>query len=234
MGDGVVFAAAASALSAARGRGDDLSSPFVVVVGVTGAVVSTLGDPLGSETLSASDERAARLDEIQIDLGEGPCWQALSTRRPVLEADLGSTSNGGWPLALQEMRGAGFGAVFAFPMIVGTIPVGAVDLYSDTPGPLSETQVRDAGLLAAILARKVLGWALLTADTVAEEGEVQGVFSRREEHQATGMLIAQLRVSAADAHLVLRGHAYATGRSVLDVATDVLNRHLDFTDTPTV
>jgi hypothetical protein len=147
-------------------------------VGVTGAVVSTLGDPLGSETLSASDERAARLDEIQIDLGEGPCWQALSTRRPVLEADLGSTSNGGWPLALQEMRGAGFGAVFAFPMIVGTIPVGAVDLYSDTPGPLSETQVRDAGLLAAILARKVLGWALLTADTVAEEGEVQGVFSR--------------------------------------------------------
>ena len=53
------------------------SEPFVAFLPVTGAAVSTLGDVLGSETLSASDAHAARLDEVQFDLGEGPCWDAL-------------------------------------------------------------------------------------------------------------------------------------------------------------
>ncbi|WP_375372628.1 ANTAR domain-containing protein [Clavibacter capsici] len=48
-------------------------------------------------------------------------------------------------------------------------------------------------------------------------------------HQATGMVIAQMGLSAADALLVLRGHAFATNRSVRDVANDVVERRLDFT-----
>ena len=44
---------------------------------VTGSAVSTVGGFLGSETVAASDEYAARLDELQFDLGEGPCWDAV-------------------------------------------------------------------------------------------------------------------------------------------------------------
>jgi hypothetical protein len=44
-------------------RPADYSVPFVRLFPVSGASVSTLGDVLGSETLSASDDRAARLDE---------------------------------------------------------------------------------------------------------------------------------------------------------------------------
>jgi hypothetical protein len=50
--------------------------------------------------------------------------------------------------------------------------------------------------------------------------------SRGEVSQATGMLVAQLEVEAAEALVRLRAHAYATGRSATDVARDILDRRL--------
>jgi AmiR/NasT family two-component response regulator len=50
--------------------------------------------------------------------------------------------------------------------------------------------------------------------------------SRAEVSQATGMLMAQLDIDAADALIRLRAHAYATNRSAIDVARDILDRRL--------
>jgi hypothetical protein len=88
------FTTAVTALQAAP-DGSDMCPPFLSTLPVTGVGISTLGNPLGSGTVCASDARAERIDEIQFDLGEGPCWQALSTRRPVLESDLSNTTNTG-------------------------------------------------------------------------------------------------------------------------------------------
>jgi hypothetical protein len=50
--------------------------------------------------------------------------------------------------------------------------------------------------------------------------------SRTEVSQATGMLVAQMEVEPAEALVRLRAHAYATSRSVTDVARDILDRRL--------
>ena len=50
--------------------------------------------------------------------------------------------------------------------------------------------------------------------------------SRAEVSQASGMLVAQFEVEAAEALVRLRAHAYATGRSATDVARDILDRRL--------
>jgi hypothetical protein len=224
------FVEAASALARATELDSDFCGPFVAALGVSGAAVSTLGNPLGSETVCATDANMARLDEIQIDLGEGPCWDALLNRRPVIEPDVQHSLNTSWPLARAALHETGLGAVFAFPLVVADINVGAIDLYSRTPSVLSEGQVRDATLLSVILGRQVLRRSLLVSQNSGEEaGWAQGDFSRREVHQATGMVIAQMQVTADDALLVLRGHAFATGRTVRDIATDVVARVLDFT-----
>ena len=55
---------------------------------------------------------------------------------------------------------------------------------------------------------------------------------RREVHQATGMILAQLDISATEAFIRLRAHAFATGRSVQEVAHDVVTRMLDFRELP--
>lgn len=76
--DAAIVALAQAAGDELTDRASDLTSPFVAAFGVTGAAVSSLGNPLGVETLSASDDRSARWEEIQLDLGEGPAWQAAA------------------------------------------------------------------------------------------------------------------------------------------------------------
>jgi hypothetical protein len=220
------FAAAAAAKQAAP-EGTDLCPPFLATLPVTSVGISTLGDPLGSMTVCASDAMAERVDEIQLDLGEGPCWQALETRRPVLEADLTATTTATWPVALEELLRAGVGALFSFPMRIGTIPVGAVDLTVGEERTLTRGQVQGAIELSTVAARRVLRDALLAAAADGRADMEPGRYSRREVHQATGMVAAQLGVSVQDALLVLQAHAYATERTVRDVAADIIERRLD-------
>ena len=212
---------------AAAAAGGDLCGPFVGAVGVTGAAISTLGRPLGSQTVGASDATAARIDEIQIDLGEGPAWTALRTRRPVLTPDVQREGGGEWPLARQALRTLNIGALFAFPLYVGELSVGSVDLYSRSARPLSLQAVDDATVLAEATSRHILRRALDDIDS-AEDGIAEGPHSRREMHQASGMIAAQLGIDVDDALLVLRGRAFSSGRSVAEVSTDVVARRLTF------
>lgn len=221
------FVRALAQLSAATGANTDLCGPFVDAMHVTGGAVSTLGRPLGNQTVCASSAVAARIDEIQIDLGEGPCWEALRTRRPVLERDLRHHGGDAWPGAREALRQLDVHALFAFPLFVGALDVGVVDLYSTTPRELTPADVQDATVLASITARLVLRRALETVDDTAED-VAPGPYSQREVHQATGMVAAQLKVGADDAFVVLRGHAFATGRSVREVASDVVSRRTTF------
>lgn len=220
------FTAAANSMQAAP-DGADLCPSFLAVLPVSGVGISTLGDPLGSATVCASDAIAERVDEIQLDLGEGPCWESLATRRPVLEPDLSATTGDRWPAALEALLSAGIGAVFSFPMRIGNIPVGAVDLSVDRAHVLTVGQIRGAVELTEVAARRVLRGALLDAASDGRADMDQGRYSRREVHQATGMVAAQLGVTVADALLVLQAHAFATERTVREVASDVIARRID-------
>jgi hypothetical protein len=53
---------------------------------------------------------------------------------------------------------------------------------------------------------------------------------RAEVHQASGMVAVQLGLAVADAEARLRAHAYAVDRSVVDVARDIVDRHLRLID----
>jgi hypothetical protein len=223
------FADAVVRLTDAAGPTDDLCGPFVDAMPISGAVISTLGRPLGSQTVCASDTIAARIDEIQIDLGEGPCWDALRTRRPVLQPHLQREGGEGWPGAREALRALDIGSLYAFPLFVGPLSVGSVDLYSEAPGRLTADDVDDVRTLAAIASRQVLKRALDGVQSDEGDGIGDGPYSRREMHQASGMVAAQLSVSVDDALVVLRGHAFASGLSVREIAADVVARRLVFT-----
>ena len=55
--------------------------------------------------------------------------------------------------------------------------------------------------------------------------------SGRWFHQATGMVVAQLRLTPEDALVLIRAHAYAHDQSLDEVAQQILSQHLDFTKT---
>lgn len=229
---GEAFITAIAALYGAADD-DDLCAPFLLALPVTGAAISTLTDPFGAETVCASDATAARLDELQIDLGEGPCWEALRLGHPVLEPDVEGTAPDRWPVALMEMLETRPGAVFAFPMQVGALRVGSVSLYNRSAGPLTDATVEDAMALTAVVARHVLQRALMRAERSSDGTSWKDShYSRREVLQASGAMAAQTGADADNALLLLRAHAFASGRTVRALANDVLAGTIDFTDRP--
>lgn len=225
------FADAADALASAHVMNASLCGPFVRSLPIDGAAVSMLGVPFGSETVCASNTLAGHLDEVQIDLGEGPCWDAKATRRPVLSADIRADGRSAWPIFSDAIGGDAVGALHAFPLTIGSFAFGAIDLFTERTGLLTEEQVSHATRLASIASRQVLREAISAYERQGrEEPDTISEFSRRVVHQATGMALVQLDVSAADALLVIRGHAFANGRSVRDVATDIVNRTLNLSE----
>ena len=223
------FSDAVDSLSSMSGRESDLWKPVLHAIPVEGAAISTIADFLGAETVSASGPLAARLDELQFDLGEGPCWDAMRTGRPILEPDLRSNPNRNWPAFSQAISEESVAAIYAFPLAFGPLKIGAMDLFSDVPRELTPREERQSGILAGLISRIVLDRAIRRAD----EPDVFGLedqFSRRLIHQATGMVLAQLNVSAEDARLLIQGHAFAQNVSMREVAEEILERRLDFSN----
>jgi len=101
-----------------------------------------------------------------------------------------------------------------------------LDLYRRAPGALSPTQMRDALSAADAATLILLG---LRSDPGDEQAWDRSWGNRAEVHQATGMVVAQLGISAADALARLRAHAFAEQRLLGEVARDVVARRLRFT-----
>lgn len=204
-----------------------LPGSFLAVLPVTGASVSTLGSFLGSQTVSATDTDSAWLDELQFDLGEGPCWDALRLARPVMEPHLrGRVGAERWPAFGRAVQEREIASIFAFPLSIGGFRFGAVDLYSSVPLQFDEQQVMRAGALASLVARQVLR-RTLTEGEGYDDGALMP-FSRRRVHQATGVVLAQLDIEPEDARLLLQSRAFATEQSVMSVAEDVLAGRVRF------
>ncbi|QIZ97804.1 GAF and ANTAR domain-containing protein [Leifsonia sp. PS1209] len=220
---------AALALTVAAENGSSLCLSFLNALPVTHAAISTLGAPFGSETICASDSQAARLDELQIDFGAGPCWVALQTRTPVVDADLNAPKESGWPVLRDAIRDTGIRSLYAFPLVIGELNVGAVDLYATTPAALNPTLIARASALADLAATHVARQVIRRLPPVDRDDTDPAAYSRREIHQATGMIIAQMRVNAADAQALLHAHAFTLGRPVREVAADVVARRIKFT-----
>jgi hypothetical protein len=194
---------------------------------VDGAAISVLTTSAMRETLWASDATAELLEDLQFGLGEGACIEAAVTARPVLVPDLSDPAETSrWPIyAAAVVEQAGVGAVFALPLQWGAITVGVLDLYRRAPGSLSEEQSRDALSAADAATLMLLG---LRTDPGEDLAWDRSWSNRAEIHQATGMVVAQLEISATDAFARLRAYAFAEQRLLGDVARDVVARRLHF------
>ena len=195
----------------------------------TGAGIMLMSGDLSQGSVCSSDATSAALEELQFTMGEGPCVDAYHQDRPVLEPDLVDPATPRWPGFTPAALDAGARAIFGFPMQVGAVRLGALNLYRDESGPISDDQHADALVMAQVAARQVLAMqADAPAGALAAELETGGNF-RFVVHQASGMVAAQLEVGVAEALIRLRAHAFVAQRPVTDIATDVVERRLRFT-----
>jgi GAF domain-containing protein len=211
-----------------RALAEQICQACVLGLDVDGAAISLLTASTSRETLCATDATAELLEDLQFSLGEGACMEAAQTGRPVLVPDLHhSTETSRWPIfAAAVMEQSEVGALFAVPLQWGTINLGVLDLYRKVPGSLSNAQLRDAISSANIAALMFLG---VRTDPGDGEWLDHSLHGRAEIHQATGMVLVQLGISATDALARMRAYAFVEQRLLGDVAHDVVTRRLCFT-----
>jgi len=129
---------------------DHLVVRIVDVLPVSGAGVTLIAPHSDPRYVAASDDTALRFEELQSEVGEGPCLAAYESGEAVCVADLGDDDR--FPTFGLRALEAGLVAVFTFPLRQGDKRLGALDLYRTTPGPLDETAMKAAQTLADVAA----------------------------------------------------------------------------------
>jgi hypothetical protein len=213
---------------------DGMASPTALVrmcardLGVGGVGMALMTDEGPAGTVAASDDAALQLEELQFSLGEGPCVDASRTGRPVLQPDLARTGPARWPAFAAGAEAAGLVAVFAFPLRVGAIRLGVLDLYRSTVGSLVDHELSDALSFADAATTLLLHQQARAAGRDPPGDSLVVLDDRAEVHQATGVVSVQSAVSLQEALLLLRARAYAEQRPIGDLALDVLTGVTDF------
>ena len=205
--------------------GERLAAPFLALLPVDGVAISILNRDRRAVQVHASDATAARLEEIHFDLGEGPAFDAFDAESAVLVPDV--TASDRWPLFLADAANTSAAAIFVFPLSLGAACVGTVLCYSSTAGALDTAAIEMGTNLSRAIAGPAFRQAMILADD-ENVGDATPSEMRREVHQATGMVLLQLEVSATDAFARMRAYAFSHGSTLREVAHDVVARRLDF------
>lgn len=127
---------------------------------------------------------------------------AFDTGRPVSTPDPARTAIR-WPLFASEVEVAATPSICALPLRLGTIRAGWLSLCIQAGTRLSNQEFEDAITIAETITSMLLdmgnGASLEAVDQWCDQPE-----GNREIHQATGMIMAQIGVSAREAYMRLR------------------------------
>lgn len=204
-----------------------LCAACVLALPVRRAAIAISVNGHSLEVLSATDQIAEQVEWTQVTLGQGPGFDAVASGGPVSLVSL-TQADGRWPMFIPEIAGTGIGAMYALPLQVGAIKVGVLDLYCDPGEFLDGPDFADAVAVSELLTTVLLA--------VGPDGRIpeslgpwwNQPLGTREVHQATGILMEQLRIDARSAYVRLQAFAFGNRQSLRDVAGEVVGRRLRF------
>lgn len=180
-----------------------------------------LVDPRGGlALLAASDERSQFVELLQAQGAEGPCRDCITTARVVRSDDLGSEDR--WPHFTAAALAVGFAAVHAVPLRLDGRAVGGLNLLHNRPATPETWQLRTAQAIADLTT------VALTREPAPRRGErlaertMAALNDRVAIAQATGFVAGSLSSSTDDARAALARYAAEHGRTLREVARDVV------------
>jgi len=206
---------------------DRLCNVCMDVTATSGVGIMLRSGNVTRGSLGMTDAVSSFIEELQFLLGEGPCIDAYNLEVPIAEPDLADPTSR-WLGFTPPVLKAGVRALFAFPLRVGAVRIGSLDLYRDHSGALSDDRHADALIMADVVSQ-----ALLMMQAKAPFGELaaslEAVMAPQiVVYQAVGMVSAQLGVSVDESLIRLKAHAFANDRLLTELAQDVLARRLRF------
>ena len=198
------------------------------VLPVAGVGISTFGPPGLRIPVGPSDDDAATAERLQFTTGEGPCLDAHALSRSVLATE--SLIAQRWPqFHASLVDRTPFRAIAAIPWPGALQGAGTMDFLFHRSADLAGADIGDMDAVVARVAH-ILDTDSEVAFSPLGPGPVwlnaSPVSSRNTVVIAMGMLNVALQVSTPDALALLRARAYASNRTVDDIAVDVVDRRL--------
>jgi len=129
---------------------DHLVKRIVDIMPITSAGVTLIDPARQPRYVAASDGAALRFEKLQTELGEGPCIAAYNSDTAIAVPDLNLEAR--FPSFAPRALQAGLTAVFTFPLRHEDVRLGALDLYREAAGALSEELMSTAQTLADVAA----------------------------------------------------------------------------------
>jgi hypothetical protein len=200
---------------------DRLAARCSELLGVSACGI-LLADHHGILNLVASSTEQARLVELtQLQIHEGPCLDAFTGGSPVQVGDL-RDAGARWSRFAPAAVAAGYLSVQALPMRLRDTVLGAVNLLSETAGPLTDETIALGQAFADAATIGILHQRAQARHEIVTEQLQAALDSRIIIEQAKGFLTHSLGLEVDEAFAVLRDYARANNRRLTDVADDVL------------
>jgi hypothetical protein len=224
------FAALAGQLFAAADLGEVVrhivGAAVELVPGTDAASVMVLNAEGRFRTPARSDPLALRLDEAQLNAGEGRCLDATRTGGLGIARCDELAAGSPWPVFGAAAVRAGVHSVLSVGLFPDSDPprLGALTFYARRPDVLADADLDLATVLAAHLAT-----ALVAVDRVEEDRERvanlrQALLTRDVIGQAKGILMAQRRISAGEAFEALSVASQRLNTKLRDIADRVVQQ----------
>lgn len=170
----------------------------------------------GYETAAASDNVARHIDALERELGEGPCVDAIDDEAGQIDPDISRHSS--WPrLAERVLAETPVRGMAGFRIVLEGQKIGALDLFSDTPGKFDPTGAQ--GVVLASFASVAL---VSVANQERADSLRRGLESNREVGKAIGLMMAAHQIGSDEAFELLRRASNDMNMKLTEVAREVI------------
>jgi len=182
-----------------------------------GMTMQPSGKPV---TVACSDQVAARVDEVQYELDDGPCLHAMRDGHMVQIKDTAEKAR--WPEFEAQAASHGVRSCLALPLNADRLAVGALNLYSREASAFGVAEARRAENFAEN-ASGALSLAIRLASHAALIEQLRSsLASRTVIDQALGIIMAREHCTQDHAFAILRSASQNSNVKLRDIASAVV------------
>jgi GAF domain-containing protein len=171
-------------------------------------------------TVACTDPVAAKVDEAQYELDDGPCLHAMRNGRLVRIEDTADKMR--WPDFEAQAESRGIRSCLALPLSAGGQPVGALNLYARAASAFGPAEARNAENFAEGASGALTLAVRLASQAALIEQLRSSLVSRAVIDQALGMVMARQRCTQARAFAILRSASQNSNVKLRDIASAII------------
>jgi GAF domain-containing protein len=181
------------------------------------------------EVVAASAEEARVLELFELQSSQGPCMDCFLSGEPLVNIDVAQQADR-WPLFVRAASKAGYRNAHALPLRLRGQVIGAMNLFSVAPIPLSAADIAlgqgmaDIATIGLLQQRRALERDILTEQLQA------ALNTRIVIEQAKGVLSERAGIPLGTAFTLMRSRARSTQQPLTAIAYGVLDGSINTAD----